>query len=542
MPPANPKARAAAARARARVEQQQVQAPPPSAPPSPQSSVSSTVKAAGIATLAGVAAALPGGVAAVAIPSAAVRATKAAELIAAFTVFMDRNDGRDFTLNRRILARRLGKRPKDLDRLAAEEQQRAQDFRRRALDRLKRDLPTALAVPDQAQRQEAVYAVLDRESRFVAMRAEAMATRSVAAADRVILREQSPTGAFWLLGKGVVRHTNGCLVLSGKYWPWAVLNRVHPPRHPGCVSSLVGYHDAVERGLMHPGDVPDVADAVRSASGIVMETEAADAVLADLRRQELAALREELDRRGWCNRGTFDRLVETNPNHDPLGRFATGSGDRGAKAEAARKRQHPKHKRAKAKGKPKTYPLDPNRTQVQSAAQQDVLQSLVDVASRAGIKTPLGGVTVVNQSCPGGAASSCTGLGGPIYLDPGEFDRGGANGKAQVLYHELGHQLWYRMPDGQRQEFMRIIGKGGQPYRQEGGNSPHEQFAEAYRTTINRAVGGPADENEGAYGLVLSPARVRQFDGFFRRVQQSTVQVASRRRSGERCVGYPPKR
>ena len=44
----------------------------------------------------------------------------------------------------------------------------------------------------------------------------------------------------------------------------------------------------------------------------------------------------------------------------------------------------------------------------------------------------------------------------------------------------MGHQFDYQvMTDASRDQFRRIIGDR-RPWRSEGGNSPHEQFAEAY--------------------------------------------------------------
>jgi hypothetical protein len=93
-----------------------------------------------------------------------------------------------------------------------------------------------------------------REERYARQRDEAMAARAFAAVDRVVLREQSPTGAFWKLDPTVIEHTAGCLFMGGRFWPWQVLDRVHPPRHAGarvgCSATVRRSHD----GLLSPGD------------------------------------------------------------------------------------------------------------------------------------------------------------------------------------------------------------------------------------------------------------------------------------------------
>jgi hypothetical protein len=80
----------------------------------------------------------------------------------------------------------------------------------------------------------------------------------------------------------VKEHTAGCLIMGGKFWPWSVLDRVHPPRHPGCPCRLLSYGEAVASGDMKAGDVPNVADAVKDARGVVMEAAVADSILEEL--------------------------------------------------------------------------------------------------------------------------------------------------------------------------------------------------------------------------------------------------------------------
>ena len=88
------------------------------------------------------------------------------------------------------------------------------------------------------------------------------------------------TARGWYTANGII--VQNCLFMGGKPWPWAVLDRVHPPRHPGCVSHLLSVDEAIEAGLMTAGDMPAPRDAVRRAAGVVMEGHQADALLLEL--------------------------------------------------------------------------------------------------------------------------------------------------------------------------------------------------------------------------------------------------------------------
>ena len=204
-------------------------------------------------------------------------------------------------------------------------------------------------------------------------------------------------------------------------------------------------------------------------------------------------------------------------------RRARASGHRGVierdRRAIAGLRDHPPcgSHRVRATPRQPQGPPEPNRTKIRSDADQEVFQQWIDAASRAGISTPIGSVQVVNARCPVAVASSCTSVNEPIYLDPAEPDR------ADAFYHELGHQLWYRMGSAQRDEFMAIIGRAGQPYRQEGGNSPHEQWAEAYRVVVDVSVYGPTADRGAAYGLVVDQRRLAALTALMKNIRQSTV-------------------
>jgi len=248
--------------------------------------------------------------AAVAIEPAAAdaRATASAAIVAALVAFLSRMRTRDQTWLQTELAKRAtaGKASaEDIADVIAGESQRSQQFAEGVVRRVTADLGTALAIPDPRRRDAAVQGILAREQNYSRMRSEAMAARAFAALDRVEVRHDSPQGAFWKLDPTVAEHTAGCLVMGNKFWPWAVLDRVHPPRHPGCPCRLLSFGQAVQEGLMGASDVSNVADAVRKASGVVMEKAEADALLAEL------ALRDQLVEGGLVSAEALARIPLT---------------------------------------------------------------------------------------------------------------------------------------------------------------------------------------------------------------------------------------
>lgn len=208
------------------------------------------------------------------------RATASAAVIAAFVAFLSAIRERDQQWLKTELSRLAP--VDDVAAVLAEEGERATAFAEGVAKRVAGDSATALALPDPKMREAAVKAILAREKRFAMMRSEAMAARAFAAVGRASVRRESPQGAFWKLNPAVAEHTAGCLLMGGKFWPWVVLDRVHPPRHPGCPCKLISYGEAVANGDMRAGDVENVADAVRSARGVVMEADVADGILAEL--------------------------------------------------------------------------------------------------------------------------------------------------------------------------------------------------------------------------------------------------------------------
>lgn len=271
------------------VEQQAVvaTAAPPQQPP--QQGLSTPQKVA----VGGAAAAAAGTAIAATPPAISVGADVAipvltAQVVGAFVTFLGALRTQRETWMRANLGG-TGATPAEIASVIAGEMVREQEFARKAADRLASRMPEALRIEDPDERRRKVAQILADEERFAAARTEAMVARATAAIERFGLRRASPLGAYWEIGLAH-QHTQGCLIMHGKFWPWAVLDRVHPPRHYGCTSRLHTFADAIQLGLMTPADVPDTRAAIRAASGVMMEGEA-DALLAELEvREQLAEL------------------------------------------------------------------------------------------------------------------------------------------------------------------------------------------------------------------------------------------------------------
>lgn len=197
-----------------------------------------------------------------------------------------------------------GRAPLDVvDEAIALEVERARQFAENTETRVDTQLPIAMALPDPDARRMAIQSIMAREKRWAGMRSEAMTARAVATADRAQLKIDSPQGAYWELDPNVREHTAGCLIMGGKFWPWQVLDLVHPPRHYGCPCRLRGFGDVIANGVIGPGDVPSLAQAVRMAAGVVMEAEAITAFAALI---ETVELREEMVERGMVTQEWVD--------------------------------------------------------------------------------------------------------------------------------------------------------------------------------------------------------------------------------------------
>lgn len=246
------------------------------------------------------------------VPAAAARAAAHAAVMAGLVGFLSQSGEQARGWLQTNLPRRRGAMPDDIANAIAEEHDREAAFARLSAERVARDLPLVLAIPDPARREGAIRGLMRREQTYHRFHMEAVAARSIAAVDRAVLRRESPSGAYWKSDPTVVEHTAGCLVMSGggrgrgRFWPWAVLDRVHPPRHAGCPCRLHSYGDAIAHGWLNPADILDVSAAIRAASGIVMEANEAEAVAT---QHDLVELREAAEQLGVASVEQFNDAV-----------------------------------------------------------------------------------------------------------------------------------------------------------------------------------------------------------------------------------------
>jgi GNAT superfamily N-acetyltransferase len=147
--------------------------------------------------------------------------------------------------------------------IAAVELAREREFQRRALERVRRDLPEILRIEDPVERQRQINALLEREAHYGRLREQALHGRVLARAEQEIIRTVSPEGAFWRLSPLTDgRHTPDCIAMANKPWPWSVLKLVHPPLHLNCPCTLHPIGEAVSRGWMTANaPIGTVADA-----------------------------------------------------------------------------------------------------------------------------------------------------------------------------------------------------------------------------------------------------------------------------------------
>lgn len=223
-----------------------------------------TAQPTGVAAASGVGAAsgLATGLVVAGVPALPLLATQAA-IVKALEEYLKALRWSNEDWVRRTVTPRLAQQ--DVFEVVADENARQLEFERKSRIRLARDLPRVYAIADPVERRRALEKVLERERVFARFRAESMAVRAIAAVDRVVIREESPQGAFWRLGHAV-QHTADCIAMAGKFWPWVVLDDFHPPTHPGCRCSLHSFAVAVEHGWMQPGDVQPLDVAMRRAA------------------------------------------------------------------------------------------------------------------------------------------------------------------------------------------------------------------------------------------------------------------------------------
>lgn len=168
-------------------------------------------------------------------------------------------------LQRQLTETFVNRQPDEIAKLLGKEAMRERQFQKRQAARMRRDLPGVLAEADLVKRKAAMDKLMAREQRYMAQREQAMTARAHSVIESLDLQDASPDGAFWMLG-GAIHHTAGCIAMSGKFWPWAVLREVAiPPVHPGCACQLIALGEASKHGLVAPHQLPDVKDALARA-------------------------------------------------------------------------------------------------------------------------------------------------------------------------------------------------------------------------------------------------------------------------------------
>jgi len=216
-------------------------------------------------------AAAAGGGAAGAGALAAGNTAVASAIVASVTAAMRR-----LARRRRVLIREAalaaGQKESDIEKALRLEDAYEDEFRKRSAGRLRTAVGIGVKAPDTSARQAALESAVRREQNYSRQRAMAAGERVFAAIDREVLREESPQGAFWILGP-TVEHTPDCVALNGKFWPWAVLERLAPPLHVGCKCRLLSYGEALSSGRMGAGGVPSEAEAMSLAAPILSYVE-----------------------------------------------------------------------------------------------------------------------------------------------------------------------------------------------------------------------------------------------------------------------------
>lgn len=204
----------------------------------------------------------------------------------------------------------------DLSAALAEEDRRELVFRKLAEQRVRAGIKLAMAAKDPSARAAALQANLNREQRYAEMRTAASGDRVLAAAELQQLRTLSPQGAYWSLGNRK-EHTPDCIAMAGKFWPWVVLDEVHPLLHVGCGCFLRSYGESISQGLMSGGDVPSDAKALNLAATVIQHVreEAAEArrKYGHLAELEDAALNELTARVALVERGADANFLAVAP-------------------------------------------------------------------------------------------------------------------------------------------------------------------------------------------------------------------------------------
>lgn len=254
---------------RAVAAQRAGQGPPPPPPPGQGHPAAATVALAATAAAVAAAAAAPPVVGLPGVAGATTRSLNAinvaaAGIIGAFERFLAGRREQEGAHVDELLSTDAPEMTADERfRLVDREMQAEKAFAAKTRARLDRDLPKALVIADQGERESAVHAILDRERRIQAQREDAVTVRALGAADKATVKAASPEGAYWRLSPTVKTHTLDCLAMGGKVWPWSVLDVFHPPLcGPWCQCELLTIQEAVAAGLVHPGTFQSADQAV----------------------------------------------------------------------------------------------------------------------------------------------------------------------------------------------------------------------------------------------------------------------------------------
>jgi 2'-5' RNA ligase len=204
----------------------------------------------------------------------------------------------------------------DISAALAEEERREVVFRKLAERRVRAGIKLAMQATDPSARAAALQSNLNREQRYAEMRTAASGDRVFAAAELQQLRVLSPQGAFWNLGQRQ-EHTPDCIAMAGKFWPWIVLDEVHPLLHVGCGCFLRSYGEAISLGLMNAGDVPSDTKALQLAGTVIQhvreEAAAAQRKYGHLAELEAAAENELTARVALVERGADANMLAVAP-------------------------------------------------------------------------------------------------------------------------------------------------------------------------------------------------------------------------------------
>jgi hypothetical protein len=197
-----------------------------------------------------------------ALPTAATLTVASATILGAFERFLETRELVSEQEVADLLAAEYGTVPEDmrLD-VVAGELDREKSYRAKVRERLDRDLPRVLSIANRELREFELMKVLERERRIIGQREDAIAGRALGAMEAQQVRQASPAGGFWLPSPHVSEHTVDCLAMGWKVWPWAVLDRYHPPLHHGCQCELKTIEWALATGQITPESIAPPAEA-----------------------------------------------------------------------------------------------------------------------------------------------------------------------------------------------------------------------------------------------------------------------------------------